>query len=312
MFAQKPHKYMLSTMFPQPSAVLFPAFSCAIAAVLWGFLWYPLRILEKNGVPGLWATLLIYIVALLPIIVPCWRLRQQFLHQKVNYSLLALAAGWTNLAFILAMLEGEVVRVLLLFYLSPIWAMLMAWLILREKIEAPGLVALVLAMTGAVIMLWHPEFFSTAPSLADCYAITAGLAFASTNVLIRRIGHVHWSLKLGSAWIGVVAISVIGLALSIEAAPEFSGMTMWLILLLGFPFMFIMTWTAQYGVTHLPVQISSIIFLLEIIAGAVSAAWLTSEVISDAEYLGGLLIIAAGLIGVIKRQQACASTQYSS
>ena len=32
--------------------------------------------------------------------------------------------------------------------------------------------------------------------------------------------------------------------------------------------MLIMTWSAQYGVTHLPIQSSSIIFLLEIIAGA--------------------------------------------
>ena len=303
---------MLSTMFPQPSAVLFPAFSCAIAALLWGVLWYPLRLLEQNGVPGLWATLLIYIVALLPVIVPCWQLRQQFLHQIVNYSLLALVAGWTNLAFILAMLEGEVVRVLLLFYLSPVWAMLLAHLILGEKIEVPGLLALVLAMIGAVIMLWHPQFFSTPLSLADCYAITAGMAFALTNVLIRRIGHVHWSLKLGSAWIGVVVISAIGLLLSVQTVPNFNGMTIWLILLLGFPFMFIMTWTAQYGVTRLPVQTSSIIFLLEIIAGAVSAALLTSEVLDRAEYVGGVLIIAAGLIGVIKRQKACIPTQYSS
>lgn len=303
---------MLSTMFPQPSAVLFPAFSCAIAALLWGVLWYPLRLLEQNGVPGLWATLLIYIVALLPVIVPCWQLRQQFLHQRVNYSLLALVAGWTNLAFILAMLEGEVVRVLLLFYLSPVWAMLLARLILGEKIEVPGLLALVLAMIGAVIMLWHPQFFSTRLSLADCYAITAGMAFALTNVLIRRIGHVHWSLKLGSAWIGVVVISAIGLLLNVQTVPNFNGMTIWLILLLGFPFMFIMTWTAQYGVTRLPVQTSSIIFLLEIIAGAVSAAWLTSEVLDRAEYVGGVLIIAAGLIGVIKRQKAYIPTQYSS
>lgn len=312
MFAQKPRKYMLSAMFPQPSAVLFPAFSCVVAAVLWGVLWFPLRLLEKNGIPGLWATLLIYLVAMLPIILPCWRLRRQFLQQKSNYLMLALAAGWTNLAFILAMLEGEVVRVLLLFYLSPIWAMLMAWLVLKERIAVPGIIALVLALTGAVVMLWHPAFFVTPPSLADFYALTAGVAFATTNVTIRRIGHVHWSLKLGSAWLGVVAISVVGLILSMEPIPTFNSNAVLLILVLGFPFLLIMTWTAQYGVGHLPIQTSSIIFLLEIVAGAVSAAWLTSEVIGHAEYLGGLLIIIAGLIGVMGRPQVYSATQYSS
>ena len=116
-FAPKPRKYMLSTMFPQTNRVLFPAICCAVAAILWGLLWYPLRILEASGVPGLWATLLIYCIAMVTVVIPCWRQREAYLQQKISYILLALAAGWTNLGFILAMLEGEVVRVLLLFYL---------------------------------------------------------------------------------------------------------------------------------------------------------------------------------------------------
>jgi uncharacterized membrane protein len=39
---------------------------------------------------------------------------------------LGLAAGWTNLAYVLAMLQGEVVRVLLLFFLSPLWTVVFA------------------------------------------------------------------------------------------------------------------------------------------------------------------------------------------
>ncbi len=299
-------------MFPQTPPTLFPAVSCAIAAVLWGLLWYPLRILENNNVPGLWATLLIYCVAILAVIVPCWRLREAYLKQKISYVVLALAAGWTNLGFILAMLEGEVVRVLLLFYLSPIWAIVMARLVLAEKIAMHGLLALFLALVGAVFMLWNPDFFSTPPSLADSYAITAGMAFALTNVTVRRIGEVHWCLKLGSAWVGVIVICVIALLFTQQSLPmPGSDMTL-LIVLLGFPFMLIMTWTAQYGVTHLPVQTSSVIFLLEIVAGAVSAAWLTNEVLGRGEYLGGSLIVVAGLVGVMHSKQVDSNTTYSS
>ncbi len=298
-------------MFPQTSPVFFPATSCAIAAVLWGLLWYPLRLLENNGVPGLWATLLIYCISMLTVVVPCWRLREAYLKQKTSYILLALAAGWTNLGFILAMLEGEVVRVLLLFYLSPVWAIMMARLMLAEKIAMHGLLALVLALVGSVIMLWHPDFFSTPPSLADCYAITAGMAFALTNVTVRRIGEVHWCLKLGSAWLGVIAICLIVLLFTQQPLPATSSEMTVLILLLGFPFMLIMTWTAQYGVTHLPVQTSSVIFLLEIVAGAVSADWLTSEVLGQGEYLGGSLIVVAGLVGVMNSKRVDINTPYS-
>jgi drug/metabolite transporter (DMT)-like permease len=39
---------------------------------------------------------------------------------------LALAAGWTNLAYVLAVIHGEVMRVLLLFYLAPLWTVFFA------------------------------------------------------------------------------------------------------------------------------------------------------------------------------------------
>ncbi len=289
-------------MSSSSTSVVYPSLACVVAAILWGVLWYPLRVLEEQGIPGLWSTLLIYIVALLFIVKPCWQVRHAYQQRKTAYLLLALAAGWTNLAFILAMLEGEVVRVLLLFYLSPIWAILLARIILNERLESTGLYALLLAICGAVIMLWDPDFFTKPLNLADVFAITSGMAFAMTNILVRKIGEVHWSLKLGSAWVGVIFLCCMGLLLSQSAFPTLTPFTLTLISILGFPFMLIMTWSAQYGVTHLPIQSSSIIFLLEIIAGAVSAALLTNEVVSLAEYAGGLLIVAAGLLGVTNKQ----------
>jgi drug/metabolite transporter (DMT)-like permease len=76
--------------------------------------------------------------------------------------------------------------------------------------------------------------------------------------------------------------------------------------------MYILTWTAQYGVTFLPVQRSSVIFLLEIVAGAVSAAYLTNEIVTNVEYIGGTLIIFAGLISVIKEKNEDISAYNSS
>jgi drug/metabolite transporter (DMT)-like permease len=42
------------------------------------------------------------------------------------------------------------------------------------------------------------------------------------------------------------------------------------------------------------VQRSSVILLFEIVAGAVSAAWLAGEGLNWREWVGGLLIIVAG------------------
>tara|TARA_B100001142_G_C14318671_1_gene649531 strand:+ start:171 stop:1034 length:864 start_codon:yes stop_codon:yes gene_type:complete len=284
-----------------------------VAAVLWGFFWYPLRLLDEMGVSGLWSTLIIYCSALIFLLPACWRWRAEFLRHKMDYMLIGLFAGWANLAFILAVLEGEVVRVLLLFYLSPIWAILLAFFILHEHLTKTGLMALVIAMLGALLILWNPELIDIDTlNWADFYAITSGMAFAITNVMVRKIGEVSISMKMGSAWLGVICLTLCGLLIAKSQLPDITTQSGALAFLIGFPIMYVMTWTAQYGVTFLPVQRSSVIFLLEIVAGAVSAAYLTNEIVNDIEYIGGALIIFAGLISIIKEKNGDISAYKSS
>ncbi|MCG8380565.1 MAG: DMT family transporter [Proteobacteria bacterium] len=292
---------MLSTSSPQMRLQYLASISCIVAAILWGVLWYPLRLLEAMGFHGLWSALLLYCSAIFFIIIPCWQKRSVFLENKIEYVLLSLFAGWTNLAFILAMLEGEVVRVLLLFYLSPIWAILMAIFILGERLTLTNAIALIIAMLGAILMLWQTDLdYMVLMSRADLFAISSGLAFAMTNIVVRKTGDVPLQLKMGSAWLGVIVLTLLGLFIVEVPRPLITIQSGLLVFLLGFPFMFVMTWTAQYGVTHLPIQRSSILFLMEIVAGAVSAALLTNEIVQKNEYFGGVLIIAAGLMSVLK------------
>lgn len=294
---------MLSIMSSQPSSHYFPALACMTAAILWGLFWYPLRLLEEMGVPGLWSSLIIYGFVMLFLVPACWQKRTEFLNYKLEYILLAVFAGWTNLAFILAVLEGEIVRVLLLFYLSPIWAILLAVFILHERLTRVGMCSLALAMLGAALMLWHPDVsFVEGIGLVDVYAITSGMAFAITNIVVRKMGSVPIAMKMGSAWLGVVVLTICGLVVSELPVPEITLNSWVLAMIIGFPCMFVMTWTAQYGVTYLPIQRSSVIFLLEIVAGAVSAALWTDEIVSNIEYVGGVLIVSAGLISIIKKK----------
>jgi drug/metabolite transporter (DMT)-like permease len=60
-----------------------------------------------------------------------------------------------------------------------------------------------------------------------------------------------------------------------------------------------MTWTAQYGVTHLPIYLSSVLFLFEIIVGAISAVMLANESISAIQFVGVMMILSAGLINTM-------------
>ena len=109
---------------------LLPVLSLLVTATMWGLVWYPLRLLEARGLDGLWVTLASYGAALALGSVWLWRGRGDWLREPLVLILMTLAVGWCNVAFVLAVLDGTVVRVLLLFYLSPLWALVLGWVLL--------------------------------------------------------------------------------------------------------------------------------------------------------------------------------------
>jgi len=286
-------------MSTKNNSTLLAVISCLVAATLWGVFWYPLRVLEGMGIPGLWATLIIYLSAFAPVWPYFWKQRNGLRSQGFLFVLLGLFAGWTNIAFILAMLEGHVVRVLILFYLSPIWTLIFGFIFLHERLSIMARISLLISFIGALVILWPSEsntFFQF--SQVDLLAVSSGIAFAAHNVVVRKIGDVPIILKMGSAWIGVLVLTIIGLFLSHASPPEFSGASLALALLVGSVGMTLMTYTALYGVTHLPVHRSAAIMLFEVFAGAVSAALLTEEILTLREWAGGLLIMFAAWLTI--------------
>ncbi len=274
-------------------------FACIVAATLWGLYWIPLRFLENSGISGLWASVLIYFVSFLFVFPRFFKLRADFYASKTLYVLLAVFAGWTNLGFVLALLEGEVVRVMVLFYLSPIWATLLAFLILDERLKRHNILALALAVTGVFLISWHPEVkFTKSFHRADLYAITSGLAFAITNILVRKIGGLTHTVKMCSAWFGVIVLAGCGILFTQEGFPVVTLNNLLLIIVLGFPLMIVLTWTAQYAVSNLPIYLSSVLFLFEIIVGAVSAVMLANEFITIIQFIGIVMILSAGFLNL--------------
>jgi drug/metabolite transporter (DMT)-like permease len=272
---------------------LLPVLSLLFSATLWGVLWYPLRLLEAQGLAGLWLVLLIYGSALFIGILFFIARRYRF-QPSWSLFLLACASGWCNTAFILAILEGNVVRVLLLFYLSPLWTVLLGVLLLNEKLSRFSRLTLLSAMCGALIMLWDAEIGMPWPKdWSDWLAISSGMAFALSNVLVRRLQGVMIWVKSVSAWAGVFMVAGILLLLQHQSLPVVGVNVLFYTLLLGGAAFVLMTLALTYGVTHMPAHRSAIILLFELVAGAVSAQILTDEVVQINEWIGGVLIVLA-------------------
>ena len=278
----------------KPDNRLLPVLSLLFTATLWGVIWYPLRLLEGQGLAGLWSALISYGAILCVFLWVLVRDRKSLAANSVPLLLMGLSAGWCNVAFIMAVLDGHVVRVLLLFYLSPFWAVCLGWLMLGERLDGKSMLVFAVAVTGAIIMLWNEDVGIPWPrDHADWLAVSSGFAFALSNVFVRRTQNVSVLLKSTASWAGVVVVAVVWMVLSHTGIPAVSGGVVLAAVALGLCGFLVMTLTVLYGVTHMPVHRSAVILLFELVVGAVSSLLLTDEIVLYREWLGGFMIVTA-------------------
>jgi len=281
-----------------------PVFGLLYGATFWGLVWYPSRALESMGMQGAWLVLVAYATAFV-VFTPFVRFSIDGLRrQPWEAFTLLLAAGWTNVAFVLAVLEGEVLRVLLLFYLSPIWTVMLGRWLLHERLSRRTWIMLGLGISGALVMLWDPAVGHMPMNYADLLAASAGLAFALNNVMTRRITGLGVRAKTHLAWLGVVVVSTAFILAQSPDLPQ-APPTAWLgTMALGVGGFMLSTLAVVYGVSHMPVQRSAVIMLFELVVGAASAWLLASEIVSLQEWLGGALILMAAAIAILQEEQA--------
>ena len=281
----------------KPSHPLLPVISLLFSATLWGIVWYPLRLLELNGLAGAWSALVSYSAALLVCAWVFVRESRSVAENLAWLSLMGLAAGWCNVAFIMAVLEGTVVRVLLLFYLSPFWAVCLGWLLLGERLDTRSMIVFVIAVFGAMVMLWDTSIGAPWPSgAADWLAVSSGFAFALSNVFVRKLHHVTVLLKSSSSFLGVALVASVWIAMMGTGMPAVEPVVFAYAVLLGLGGFLIMALSVQYGVTHMPLHRSAVILLFELVVGAVSALLLTDEVVLPREWIGGGMIVLAAWV----------------
>jgi drug/metabolite transporter (DMT)-like permease len=284
-------------MHSSESRAIFPALSVLLGATLWGVVWFPMRLLEHGGLQGIWLTLILYAAVLAASLPYTYRAGAELWQEPGWLAVLILASGWTNIAFVEAVLHGNVLRVLLLFYLSPLWATLLGWAILRERVSRAAAASLVIAAAGAGVMLWNPGIGVPWPQArADWFALSAGLGFAAANVATRATPALSVATKLFCVGFGVSAMAGVIVAIFGIPVPRIAPSVFGGAVLLGAGGILPMTLLIQYGVSHIPVYRSAVITLVELMAGAMSQALLTDEIVSVREWFGGALIVIGALV----------------
>ncbi len=278
---------------------LLPIAGVLSGSLVWGLIWYPYRVLQDVGISGALATLLTYLLAMLCGAFMLPRVWRELPGAGWWAVLLVLSAGWTNFGYVLAVLHGEVMRVLLLFYLAPLWTILFSYWLLGERLDRHGYLIITLSFSGAFIMLWEPRLGVPLPAdLAEWIGLSAGMGFALSNVVSRRAAHLSIEAKSYSVWLGTALLTAPLLWWQGGLQNQLSAIDAqaWPILALLGIVLCATSFTVQYALACLPANRAIILFLFELVVAAISSYFLADEVLQARDWLGALLIVSASLL----------------
>ncbi|MGL6072399.1 DMT family transporter [Craterilacuibacter sp.] len=268
-------------------------------ALVWGLMWVPFRALQAGGVSNWTTSLAVYLIATMLGLSLFWpTFRSEFRFMPVLLPMM-LAFGWCNFSYSWALTEGPVVRVLLLFYLSPLWTALLARLILHERLTRAGYGVVAGSLAGCVAILWRPGVFAGELPLSHVYewlALSGGMAFSLGNVLSRSADKLPLPVKSAMIWLGVVVFAAGALLVrgQLGAVLEIPPMAWAVIAALGVTLLCTSV-ISQHGVSLLPANQVMALMLMELVFAAATAWLLAGETVSIQEWLGGALIVLSSL-----------------
>ena len=280
------------------------SFALLIAAGMWGLFWIPQRALEAGGLTGGWATIsqmVIPFAMLLPISL--WRLYkgQSF---GLEYPLIGLLFGGGIACYANSFLLTDVVRALILFYITPVWTTIFEIVFLRQIPRFYRYITLVLALSGVWIVFGHEGVIPLPQNSGDWIALLGGILIAASAVRmeIKKPEGIYPILFSFFFYGGLFTLiqsyflsDYLGDAPSIES---WVAMMPWLILI-AILFHIPTNIVILGAPSRIGAGIFSIIILFEIVVGTFSAAVLTDELIGWREILGSSFIIFAGLTEII-------------
>ena len=195
-------------------------------------------------------------------------------------------------------------RVVLLFYLMPLWAVLLAWLMLGERLTALALLRVALALAGAVVVLWPTGGGLPLPStLAEWLSVVGGFSFALNNVMLRReaasSGAARAMAMFGG---GALVAGLLGLVLSAQGTVPWPPQPAlgWVAATVVMGLFFLASNLAlQFGAARLVANATAVVLISEVLCASGSAVLLGGSVVTTPLWVGGSLIVTAALLAAL-------------
>lgn len=289
---------MISRLSEQNLAKLAAVYS----GLVFGIYWIPIRALEQAGFPGLWATAVFNLASVLIMIPIIVRHRHRLFPGRLRLHLIGFGTGLGYALYATAFVYTEVVNVIVLFYLMPIWGFLLARVFIADPITPARFWSMVVGFAGLWVILGEGASLPFPDNAGDWMALFAGFVWAAFALLILMdgkekaavygTGFVFWALVITTVSASLVSahgdLPQADWSALVEVLP-------WLI-----PFAMVVIVPAAIATVYAPTKLNpgivGILFMAEISVGTITAAIWADEPFGTRQLLGIGLITVAGIL----------------
>lgn len=175
----------------------------------------------------------------------------------------------------------------------PIFVTLGGWLFFRQRVSLTFLVGLLLALSGAILLIGNSLTLSFTNFFGDFLGILTAIFYAGYILSIKDLRH-NFSAATVMAWSGLVTgLSLLIIALISEKSLIPFSVVGWAAVL-GFAFVSHVggQGSIAYALAHLPASFSSVTLLVQPVTATLLGWLILSEAIGPWQALGGLIVMA--------------------
>ncbi|MEP3233926.1 MAG: DMT family transporter [Hyphomicrobiales bacterium] len=269
-----------------------------LPAALWGAVWWPLRYLDQQGVPGEWSIGFVNLVAalvLLPFLIFWFR---QYRAHLGKAFLIGVATGTGITLYYLGIIHTSIIRATLFFYMTPIWATLIGIYWLKEPSTFRRWTAIGIGLVGLILLLSGDHI--RAFNIGDFLAFLSGVSWAIGGAMLNRYNDVPFVASTFFQFlVAAVVIFPISLMVGILVVPDFGDF--WVqtpvmiiaALVLFLPSILSIFWASQY---LFPGRVG-LLMMSEVLVAVISTSLLLEdEQLQFIHWIGAALIIIAGIV----------------
>lgn len=286
------------------------ALGVMLGASLWGLFWIPLRHLNEAGINGLWSIAMVLLWALLPALIATACKRQLSDLLTLEPWQIGTAMGLSMVLYFVGILYSDVIRVIFLFYLLPVWTTISARVIYGEPINGAKMAVIALSLFGLWLLLGGGNALPVPKNIGDWSAIGAGLCWGISLSLLRGRQSAPSSASTTTTLIAALVLSLSGaLIFSLAKFTGHASLPTWTdvraALLISAAFGVLAIYPALlgqiWGAKRIPAPTAALLTMSEILVATLSAYLLIGTELAPLSFLGGAIIIVAVCVSLYQQ-----------